>query len=89
MAEINSIKDLFRDPLIIAVVLVGMAGVLAGAVGSVRSHYQNSQEARATNQPSTQSLPADTKPQSTQSQSQAPAITQPSTQAPATGETTP
>ena len=89
MAEINSIKDLFRDPLIIAVVLVGMAGVLAGAVASVRSHYQNSQEARATNQPSTQSLPADTKPQSTQSQSQAPAITEPSSEAPATGETTP
>ena len=89
MAEIHSIKDLFRDPLIIAVVLVGMAGVLAGAVASVRSHYQNSQEARATNQPSTQSLPADTKPQSTQSQSQAPAITEPSSEAPATGETTP
>ena len=89
MAEIHSIRDVFRDPLIIALVLVGIAGVLAGAVGSVRSHYQNSQEARATNQPSTQSLPADTKPQSTPSESQAPAITEPSIEAPATGETTP
>ena len=82
MAEIHSIKDAFRDPLIIALVLVGIAGVLWGAVSSIRSHYQNSQEVRATNQP-----PADDKPQSTQSQSQAPAITEPSTQAPATGET--
>ena len=86
MAEISSIKDALRDPLIIAVILLGIAGVLAGAVGSVRSHYQNSQEARA---PSSESLPADTKPQSTQSESQAPAITEPSTQAPAIGETTP
>ena len=83
MAEIHSIKDAFRDPLIIALVLVGIAGVLWGAVSSVRSHYQNSQEVRATNQP-----PADDKPQSTQSQSQAPAITEPSIEAPATGETT-
>jgi cytoskeletal protein RodZ len=89
MAEIHSIKDAFRDPLIIALVLVGIAGVLTAAVGSIRSHYQNNQEVRATNQPSTQSLPADTKPQSTQSQSQAPAITEPSSEAPATGETTP
>ena len=83
MAEIHSIKDVFRDPLIITLVLVGIAGVLAGAVGSVRSHYQNTQEARATNQPS-----ADDKPQSTQSDTQAPAITEPSIEAPATGETT-
>ena len=83
MAEIHSIKDAFRDPLIISLVLVGIAGVLWGAVSSVRSHYQNSQEVRATNQP-----PADDKPQSTQSQSQAPAITEPSIEAPATGKTT-
>jgi hypothetical protein len=83
MAEIRSIKDAFRDPLIIALVLVGIAGVLWGAVSSIRSHYQNSQEVRATNQ-----APADDKPQSTQSQSQAPAITEPSIKAPATGETT-
>ena len=82
MAEFRSIKDLFRDPLIIALVLVGITGVLA-AVVSLRSNYQGSQESRATNQPSTQSLPADTKPQSTQSDSQAPAITEPSTQLPA------
>ena len=87
MAEFRSIKDVFRDPLIIALVLVGTVGVLAAVVGSVLSNYQNSQENRATNQPSTQSMPADTKPQSTQSESQAPAITEPSTQAPATGET--
>jgi hypothetical protein len=31
MAEINSIKDVFRDPLIIAVVLVGMAGRPGGS----------------------------------------------------------
>ena len=31
MAEIHSIKDVFRDPLIIALVLVGIAGVLATA----------------------------------------------------------
>ena len=85
MAEFRSIKDLFRDPLIIALVLVGTVGVLAAVVGL--SNYQNTEEARATNQPSTQSLPADTKPQSGQSDSQAPAITEPSTQAPATGET--
>jgi hypothetical protein len=85
MAEFRSIKDLFRDPLIIALVLVGTVGVLAAVFGL--SNYQNTEEARATNQPSTQSMPADTKPQSTQSDSQAPAITQPSTQAPATGET--
>jgi len=89
MAEFRSIKDVFRDPLIMALVLVVTTGLLAAVV----ANYQNSQEgrgsqdARATNQPSTQSLPADTKPQSTQSDSQAPAITQPSTQAPATGET--
>jgi len=82
MAEIRSIKDAFRDPLIIALVLVGIAGVLWGAVSSIRSHYQNSQQVRATNQP-----PAEDKPQSTQSQSQAP-ITEPSIKAPATGETT-
>ena len=82
MAEFRSIKDLFRDPLIIALVLVGITGVLA-AVVSLRSNYQGSEESRATNQPSTQSLPADTKPQSTQSDSQAPAITEPSTQLPA------
>ena len=87
MAEYRSIKDLFRDPLIIALVLVGITGVLAAVVGSLRSNYQGSQESRATNQPSTQSLPADTKPQSTQSESQAPAIMEPETQAPATGET--
>jgi len=84
MAEFRSIKDLFRDPLIIALVLVGITGVLVAVVGSLRSNYQGSKE---TNQPSTQSLPADTKPQSTQSDSEAPAITEPSTQAPATGET--
>jgi cytoskeletal protein RodZ len=84
MAEFRSIKDLFRDPLIIALVLVGITGILAAVVGSLRSNYQGSQESR---EPSTQSLPADTKPQSTQSDSQAPAITEPSTQAPATGET--
>ena len=84
MAEFRSIKDLFRDPLIIALVLVGITGVLAAVVGSLRSNYQVSQESR---EPSTQSLPADTKPQSTQSDSQAPAITEPSTPAPATGET--
>ena len=83
MAEIHSIKDAFRDPLIIALVLVGIASVLWGAVSSVRSHYQNSQEVRATNQP-----PADDKPQSTQSDTQAPAITEQSIEAPATGETT-
>jgi hypothetical protein len=87
MAEFRSIKDIFRDPLIMALVLVGTVGALAAGVGSVLSHFQNGQEARATNQPSTQSLPADDKDQSTQSESQAPAITQPSTQAPATGET--
>ena len=87
MAEFRSIKDVFRDPLIIALVLVGTVGVLWAVFGSVLSNYQNSEETRATNQPSTQSMPADTKPQSTQSESQAPAITQPSTQAPATGET--
>jgi hypothetical protein len=65
MAEIRSIKDVFRDPLIIALVLVVITGLLAAVV----VNYQNSQEgrgsqdARATNQPSTQSLPADTKPQ--------------------------
>ena len=89
MAEFRSIKDVFRDPLIMALVLVVTTGLFAAVVAI----YQNSQEgrgsqdARATNQPSTQSLPADTKPQSTQSDSQAPAITEPSTQAPATGET--
>ena len=87
MAEFRSIKDLFRDPLIVALVLVGITGVLAAVIGSLWSNYQGSQESRATNQPSTQSLPADTKPQSTQSDSQAPAITEPSTPAPATGET--
>ena len=83
MAEFRSIKDLFRDPLIIALVLVVATGLLVAVVAI----YRGSQDARATNQPSTQSLPADTKPQSGQSDSQAPAITQPSTQAPATGET--
>ena len=34
MAEFRSIKDLFRDPLIIALVLVGITGVLAAVVGS-------------------------------------------------------
>ena len=87
MAEFRSIRDVLRDPLIIALVLVGTVGVLWAVVGSVLSNYPNSQETRATNQPSTQSVPADTKPQSTQSESQAPAITEPSTQAPATGET--
>jgi cytoskeletal protein RodZ len=86
MAEYRSIWDAFRDPFIVALVLVGTVGVLWAVVGSVLSH-QNSQETRATNQPSTQSMPADTKPQSTQSESQAPAIMEPETQAPATGET--
>ena len=44
MAEFRSIKDLFRDPLIIALVLVGITGVLAAVVGSLRSNYQGSQE---------------------------------------------
>jgi cytoskeletal protein RodZ len=89
MAEFRSFKDVFRNPLIMALVLVVITGLLAAVV----ANYQNSQEgrgsqdARATNQPSTQSLPVDTKPQSTQSDSQAPAITEPSTQAPETGET--
>ena len=63
MPEFRSIKDLFRDPLMVALVLVGITGVLAAVVGSLLSNYQNSDEARATNQPSKQSLPADTKPQ--------------------------
>ena len=67
MAEYRSIWDAFRDPFIVALVLVGTVGVLWAVVGSVLSH-QNSQETRATNQPSTQSMPADTKPQSTQSE---------------------
>src|SRR5262245_15757778 len=83
MAEIHSIKEALRDPLIIALVLFGIAGVLWGAVSSVRSHFQISHHVRATNQ-----APADDKPQSTQSQSQAPAITAPSIEAPATGEKT-
>ena len=68
MAEFRSIRDVLRDPLIIALVLVGTVGVLWAVVGSVLSNYQNSEETRATNQPSTQSMPADTKPQSTQSE---------------------
>jgi cytoskeletal protein RodZ len=89
MAEIRSIKDVFRDPLIIALVLVAITGLLVAVIANYRTSQEGrgSQDARATNQPSTQSLPADTKPQSTQSDSQAPAITEPSTQAPATGET--
>jgi uncharacterized integral membrane protein len=63
MAEFRSIKDVFRDPLIMALVLVVITGLLAAVV----ANYQNSQEGRgsqetsATNQPSTQSLPADDK----------------------------
>jgi hypothetical protein len=82
MPEFRSIKDLFRDPLVIALVLVGIVGVLAAVGGSLLSSFQGNQETSATNQPSTQSLPADDKDQSTQSESQAPAITQPSNQAP-------
>src|SRR5262245_41958179 len=84
MAEIHSIKDAFRDPLIIALVLFGIAGVLWGAVSSVRSHFQISHHVRATNQP-----PADDKPQSTQSQSQAPAAEEPAAEAPAAPEAPP
>jgi hypothetical protein len=89
MAEIRSIKDVFRDPLIIALVLVAITGLLMAVIANYRTSQEGrgSRDARATNQPSTQSLPADTKPQSTQSDSQAPAITEPSTPAPATGET--
>ena len=92
MAEfrsIDSIRDVFRDPLIMALVLVVITGLLVAVVANYRISQEGrgSQDARATNQPSTQSLPANTKPQSTQSDSQAPAITEPSTQAPATGET--
>jgi cytoskeletal protein RodZ len=89
MAEFRSLKDVFRDPLIMVLVLVVITGLLVAVV----ANYQNSQEgrdsqdARAMNQPSTQSMPADTKPQSTQLPSEAPAITEPSSQAPATGET--
>jgi hypothetical protein len=86
MAEFRSIRDLFRDPLIVALVLVGITGLIAAVVGNLLSNDRGSQESSATNQPNTQSMPADTKPQSTQSESQAPAITEPSTQVPATGE---
>jgi cytoskeletal protein RodZ len=88
MAEFRSIKDVFRDPMIMALVLVVITGLLAAVIANYQYSREGrgSQDARAT-QPSTQSLPADTKPQSTQSDSQAPAITEPSTQAPATGET--
>ena len=85
MAEINSIKDLFRDPEEGRGWSVWLASWREPSL--LFAPTTNSQDARATNQPSTQSLPADTKPQSTQSDSQAPAITEPSTQAPATGET--
>ena len=61
--EFRSIRDLFRDPLMVALVLVGITGVLAAVVGSVFSNDRGSEELRATNQPNTQSLPADTKPQ--------------------------
>jgi uncharacterized membrane protein YebE (DUF533 family) len=87
MAEFRSIKDLFRDRLILALVLAGTLALLAAVGGNLLSNHQGSQESRATDQPSTQSMPADTKPQSTQSDSQAPAITEPSIQAPGTGET--
>ena len=87
MAEFRSIRDLFRDPLIVALVLVGITGLLAAVVGNLLSNDRSSQESSATDQPNTQSMPADTKPQSTQSESQTPAITEPSTQVPATGET--
>ena len=63
MPEFRLIKDLFRDPLMVALVLVGITGVLAAVVGSLLSNYQNSQEVSPTTPPSTQSLPADTKPQ--------------------------
>ena len=88
MAEIHAIKDIFRDRLIVALVLVMITGLLAAVVVNYRISQEGrgSQDARATNQPGTQSIP-DTKPQSTQSESQAPAITEPSTQAPATRET--
>ena len=86
MAEFRSIKDLFRNPLVVALVLVVILVLLAGVGGSLLSFYkdQGSQEIRAKDQPSTQSLPADDKDQPNY---QAPPITQPSTQAPATGET--
>ena len=86
MAEFRSIKDLFRGRLVVALVLVVILVLLVGLGRSLLSFYQDqgSQETRATNQPSTQSLPADDKDQPNY---QAPAITQPSTQAPATGET--
>jgi hypothetical protein len=88
MTEFRSIKDVFRDPLVMVLVLVMLTGLIVAAVVNYRISQEGrgSQDARATNQPSTQSIP-DTKPQSTQSESQAPAITEPSTQAPATGDT--
>ena len=69
MAEIRSIKDVVRDPLIMALVLVVLTGLLTAVVANYQTSQEGrgSQDARATNQPGTQSLPADTKPQSTQS----------------------
>jgi hypothetical protein len=84
MAEFRSIRDVFRDPLIIAVVLVGAVGILW--VGGSLLSLDQDQVSQEINQPGTQSLPADDKDQPNY---QAPPITQPSTQAPATGETTP
>ena len=62
MPEFRSIRDLFRDPLMVALVLVGIVAVLAAVGGSLLSS-QNSQGVSPTTPPSTQSLPADTKPQ--------------------------
>jgi hypothetical protein len=57
MPEFRSTKDVFRDPLVIALVLGGILVVLVGVGGSLLSSFQGAQETSATNQPSTQSLP--------------------------------
>ena len=49
MAEFRSIKDVFRDPLIVALVLVGTTGVVAAVVGSLLSNYQEGSERIARN----------------------------------------
>jgi hypothetical protein len=63
MPEFRSTKNVFRDPLVITLVLVGILVVLVGVGGSLLSSFQGPQETSATNQPSTQSLPADDKDQ--------------------------
>ena len=56
MAEFRSIKDRLRDPLILALLLVVITGLLAAVVGNLLSNDRGPEETRATDQPSTQSI---------------------------------